>query len=58
MSQHRHTVAQVIAQLRRGSVLLGESAKVPDVGKQLEITEQTYHRWIPKYGGRQPAMAK
>ena len=33
-------------------------AKVPEVCKQLEITEQTYYRWRQKYGGMQPAMAK
>jgi len=42
MSQKRHTVDQVIAKLRRADVLLGKGAKVPEVCKQLEITEQTY----------------
>ena len=45
MSQQRHTVDQVIAQLRRGGVLFGKGAKVPDVCKQLEITEQIYYPW-------------
>ena len=58
MSQKRHTVDQVIAKLRRADVLLGKGAKVPEVCKQLEITEQTYYRWRQKYGGMQPAMAK
>jgi len=31
---------------------------VPEVCKQLEITEQTYYRWRQKYGGMQPEMAK
>ena len=53
MSQKRHTVDQVIAKLRRGDVLLGKGAKVPELCKQLEITEQTYYRWRQKYGGRQ-----
>ena len=39
-------------------MLLGKGAKVPDVCKQLEITEQTYYRWRQKYGGSPPAMAK
>ena len=58
MGQERHTLDQVIAQLRRGGVLLGKSAKVPDVCEQLGIIEQTYYRWRQKYGGMQPAMTK
>ena len=58
MSQKRHTLDQVIAQLRRGCVLLGKGAKVPDVCKQTGITEQTDYRWRQKYGGMQPAIAR
>ena len=58
MSQKRHTVDQIIAKLRRADVLLGKDTKVPEVCKQLEITEQTYYRWRQKYGGMQPEMAK
>ena len=58
MSQKRHTVDQIIAKLRRSDVELGKGKKVPEVCKQLEITEQTYYRWRQKYGGMQPEMAK
>ena len=58
MSQKRHTGDQVIAKLRRTDVPLGTGAKVPDVCKPLEITEQTYDRWRQKVGGMQPAMAR
>ena len=58
MSQKRHTVAQIIAKLRRADFLLGKGMKVPEVCKQLEIAEQTYYRWRQKYGGMQPEMAK
>jgi len=58
MSQKRHTVDQIISKLRRADVLLGKGTKVPEVCKQLEITEQTYYRWRQKYGGMQPEMAK
>ncbi len=37
---------------------LGKGKKVPEVCKQLSITEQTYYRWRQKYGGMQPEMAK
>ena len=58
MPQKRHTVDQIIAKLRRADVLLGKGTKVPEVCKQIEITEQTYYRWRQKYGGMQPDMIK
>ncbi len=58
MSQKRHTVDQIIAKLRRADVFLGKGAKVPEVCKQLAVSEQTYYRWRQKYGGMQPEMAK
>ena len=58
MKQKRHTVEQIIGKLRRADVLLGKEVKVPEICKQLEITEQTYYRWRQKYGGMQPEMAK
>ena len=58
MPQKRHSVDQVIAKLRRADVLLGKGTKVPEVCKQIEITEQTYYRWRQKYGGMQPDMIK
>jgi len=58
MKQNRHTVDQVIAKLRRADVNLGKGMKVPEICKQLEVTEQTYYRWRQKYGGMHPVMAK
>ncbi len=58
MAQIRHTVDQIISKLRRADVELGKGKKVPEVCKQIEITEQTYYRWRQKYGGMQPEMAK
>lgn len=37
---------------------LGKGLKVPDVWKQLGVSEQTYYRWRTKYGGMAPKMAK
>ncbi len=58
MKQNRHTVDQIIPKLRRADVLLGKGTKVPEVCKQLGVTQQTYYRWRQKYGGMQPEMAK
>ena len=58
MPQKRHSVDQIIAKLRRADVLLGKGTKVPEVCKQIEITEQTYYRWRQKYGGMSPELLK
>ncbi len=54
----RHSVEQIVAKLRRGDTELGERQKVPEVCKQLGISEQTYYRWRTRYGGMDPVMAK
>ena len=51
MKQKRHTVDQIIGKLRRADILLGKDVKVPEICKELEITEQTYYRWRKQYGG-------
>ena len=37
---------------------LGKGLKVPEVCRQLGVSEQTYYRWRTKYGGMDPLMAK
>ena len=58
MSQKCHSVDQITSKLRSADVELSPGKKIPEVFQQLEITEQTYYRWRPKYGGMQPEMAK
>ena len=58
MKQKRHSVEQIVAKLRKADVELGKGKKVPEVCKQIGVTEQTYYRWRQKYGGMQPEMAK
>lgn len=47
-----------MAKLRQADVELGKGLKVPQVCKQLGISEQTYYRWRTKYGGMDPQMAR
>lgn len=54
----RHTLEQVVAKVRQAEVDLGKGLRVPEVCKQLGISEQTYYRWRTKYGGMDPVMAK
>ena len=37
---------------------LGKGLTVPEVCKQMGISQQTYYRWRTKYGGMDPLMAK
>ena len=54
----QHRAEQIVAKLRQADVALGKGLKVPEVCKQLGISEQTYYRWRQKYGGMDPQMAK
>ena len=54
----RHSAEQIVAKLRQADVGLGKGMRVPEVCKQLGISEQTYYRWRTKYGGMAPEMAK
>jgi putative transposase len=58
MKLKRHSVDQIVSKLRRADAELGKGKKVPEVFKDLEVTEQTYYRWRQKYGGMQPVMVK
>ena len=55
---YKRQVDQIVSKLRKADVELGKGKKVPEVCKELEVTEQTYYRWRQKYGGMQPVMVK
>ena len=52
MKRRRHTPDEIIRKLRDGERLLSEGMQLPDVAKQLEVAESTWHRWIAQYGGK------
>ena len=54
----RHSAEQIVAKLRQADIELGKGLKVPEVCRQLGVSEQTYYRWRTKYGGMDPRMAK
>jgi transposase-like protein len=54
----RFSAEQIVGMLRQADVDLGKGLKVPEVCRQLGISEQTYYRWRTKYGGMDPQMAK
>ena len=51
MSRRRHSPEQVVRKLREADRLLGEGIELPEVFKQLEVSEQTYYRWRNQFGG-------
>src|SRR4029453_17808534 len=51
MKRRRHTPEQIIRKLREADRLLAKGHQVPEVAKQLEVSEATYHRWRAQYGG-------
>jgi transposase-like protein len=51
MARRRHTPEQVVRKLREADRLLGEGKDLAEVARQLEVSEQTLHRWRAQYGG-------
>ena len=54
----KHTGPQIVAKLRQADILIGQGKSVPEVCKEIEVSEQTYYRWRQKYGGMSPEMVK
>ena len=51
MKRRRHTPEQVVRKLREAERLLAEGRTIPEVAKELEVSENTFHRWRVQYGG-------
>lgn len=58
MKRRRHTPEQIVRKLREVERLLGEGQTVAEAAKQVEISEQTFHRWRNQYGGMKADDAK
>jgi putative transposase len=54
----KHTGTQIVTKLRRADILIGQGKTIPEVCKEVEVSEQTYYRWRQKYGGMSPEMVK
>ena len=54
----RYSDPQIVAKLRQADVLIGQGKTIPEVCKELEISQQTYYRWRQKYGGMSPDMVR
>ena len=54
----RYTEIQIVSKLRQADVLIGKGQTVPEVCREIEVSQQTYYRWRQKYGGMSPEMVK
>ena len=54
----RHSPEQIIEKLRRAECLQSEGATIAQVCQQLEVSEQTFHRWRNQFGGMKAEDAK
>ena len=58
MKRRRHTPEQIVRKLREVERLLGEGRTVAEAVKQIEVSEQTYHRWRNQYGAMEAGDAR
>ena len=47
----RHTPEQIVRKLREADAQIATGAPIPEVARQLGISEATFHRWRNQYGG-------
>ena len=58
MKKRRHSPEQIIRKLREAEGLLSVGKTIAEICQQLEVSEQTFHRWRNQYGGMKANEAK
>jgi len=58
MSGKRYSPEEVVRDLRKADVLLGQGMKVPEVVRHLGVNKVTYYRWRKEFGGMKTDQAK
>jgi putative transposase len=58
VKKNRHTPEQIIRKLRQAEAKLAAGASVPEVARELGVSEATFHRWRKRYGGMQTDAMK
>ena len=53
MKKKRHTPEQIVRMLRQAEAKLAAGTTLPEVTRELGISEATFHRWRNRYGGIQ-----
>lgn len=54
----RYSPEQIIRKLREAEARLASGATVPEVVREIGISEASYHRWKNQYGGMSTSEAK
>ena len=54
----RHSPEQIVRKLRQAEGKLASGSTMPEVARELDISEATFHRWKARYGGMNPQEAK
>jgi transposase-like protein len=50
MKKTRHTPEQIVRMLREAEAKLAAGSSVPEIARELGISEATFHRWKVRYG--------
>jgi transposase-like protein len=58
MARKRYTAEQIIRHLRQAEVLASQGRSVPEICREIGVTENTYYRWRKEYGGMGVDQAK
>jgi putative transposase len=58
VKRRRHTSEQIVRKLREVEPLTAGGQTIDQAAKQIEISDQTYHRWRNQYGGMTVTDAK
>ena len=58
MGAKKYRAEEIILKLREAEVEVGRGKAVPEICRQLGITEATYYRWRKEYGGMRVNQAK
>jgi transposase-like protein len=51
MARERYTSEQIIRLLRQADVLSSQGKSVPEISREIGVSENTYYRWRKEYGG-------
>ncbi len=58
MKNNRHSPEHIVRKLRQAEARLAAGAKVPEVARELGISEATFHRCRTQYGTMSTSEAK
>ena len=58
MARKRHKPEEIVAKLRQVDVLTSQGTSVAEAVRTIGVTEVTYYRWRPEFGGLKTVQVK